>query len=65
MSSVALEAVLAKLYTDEATPYKSLGKYYDHDFVNHSEEQYVKGEAHTNTIENYWCNRAPYLCTTR
>ena len=42
------------LYTDEATPYKPFNKIYDHDSVNHSKEEYVRGEVHTNTIENYW-----------
>ncbi len=44
----------SKLFTDEATSYKGLGVVYEHDVVNHSKEEYVRGEAHTNTIENYW-----------
>jgi len=42
------------LYTDELQSYKGLQKEYFRDMVNHSEGQYVKGNAHTNTIENFW-----------
>ena len=27
---------------------------FQHDVVNHSEKQYAKGFAHTNTIEGFW-----------
>jgi len=27
---------------------------YDHDSVNHSASEYVRGEVHTNTIERFW-----------
>ena len=27
---------------------------YNHESVNHSEKEYVRGDAHTNTIESYW-----------
>lgn len=42
------------LYTDEFTSYKSLQRVYDHQFVKHSNHQYVKGNVHTNTIESFW-----------
>ncbi|MFI5200900.1 MAG: IS1595 family transposase [Candidatus Kapaibacterium sp.] len=42
------------LYTDELQSYKGLQKEYYRDMVNHSEGQYVKGNTHTNTIENFW-----------
>jgi len=43
------------VYTDEYTVYDSLGKEgYRHDRVNHSEEVYVAGDVHTNTIEGFW-----------
>jgi transposase-like protein len=44
----------AKLYSDEATQYKALGKVYEHEFVNHSQGEYVKGNAHTNSVESFW-----------
>ena len=41
--------------TDEWPPYKRLRKYpYTHLVVKHAAKQWVKGEAHTNTIENFW-----------
>jgi transposase-like protein len=42
------------LYTDEATFYPKLKKHFEHEAVNHSKEEYVRGKVHTNTIENYW-----------
>jgi len=49
----------AKLFiTDEAIGYKSLGKAYRHETVNHIRLEYVrKGDPrsiHTNSIENFW-----------
>lgn len=43
----------AKLYTDDMHAYDSLGSVYIHEVVNHSQE-YVKGEVHTQGIENFW-----------
>jgi len=43
----------SKIYTDEATIYRSIPKDYIHDFVNHM-ERYVKGRVHTNGLENFW-----------
>ena len=41
--------------TDEWVAYKSLPKIgYRHGVVDHSRDQWVSGEAHTNTIEGYW-----------
>ena len=42
------------IYTDQHKSYAGLGPDYFHDFVNHKME-YVRGEVHTNTIENFWC----------
>src|SRR5215213_9225627 len=43
------------VYTDENTVYDTLGKEgYRHDRVNHSQEVYVSGDVHTNTIEGFW-----------
>jgi len=43
----------SKIYTDEASIYKSLPKEYTHEFVNHM-ERYVNGQVHTNGLENFW-----------
>jgi len=43
----------AKVYTDEASGYDGLGKNFVHGVVNHSME-YVKGQVHTQGIENFW-----------
>lgn len=43
------------LMTDEATMYKMVGKEYaSHESVNHSQDEWVRGIAHTNTIEGYF-----------
>jgi transposase-like protein len=44
----------ATVVTDEWGAYKSLDKEYRHEVVNHKAEEWVRGEAHTNTIENAW-----------
>ena len=45
----------ARLSTDEASYYRALGKEFsEHLAVNHSAEEYVRGEAHTNTLEGYF-----------
>lgn len=43
----------AKVYTDEHLGYDGLANNYVHKVVNHSLE-YVKGQVHTNGIENFW-----------
>jgi transposase-like protein len=43
----------AKVYTDEATAYDGLSKNYVHKVINHSQE-YVRGQVHTQGIENFW-----------
>jgi len=43
------------IYSDEYTVYDVLGKKgYEHKRVNHSEQVYVVGNVHTNTIEGFW-----------
>ncbi len=43
------------IYTDEWGAYKGLAdKDTEHKTVNHSEEEYVKGDVHTNSVENVW-----------
>ena len=43
----------SKVYTDEAVAYDLLRRRYVHDTVNHS-ETYVRGQVHTNGLENFW-----------
>jgi hypothetical protein len=43
------------LMTDEATHYRQVGrKFASHDAVNHSKDEYVRGDVHTNTVEGYY-----------
>lgn len=43
------------IYTDEYGAYRRLSKLgYSHTTVNHSKLEYVRGTAHTNTIEGFW-----------
>ncbi len=43
------------VYTDEFVVYDDLGRRgYHHRRVNHSEEVWVSGRAHTNTLEGFW-----------
>jgi transposase-like protein len=43
----------ATLYTDDFRGYRGL-KDYNHASVNHSNGEYVRGDAHTNGIESFW-----------
>ena len=43
----------SEVFTDELASYTGLDKDYVHQFVNHAEE-YVRGNVHTNGIENFW-----------
>lgn len=42
------------IMTDEWLSYKGLSGNYVHEIVNHGSGQYVIGNSHTNTIENFW-----------
>ncbi len=42
----------ATVYTDEHGSYE--GMPFDHEAVNHSAGEYVRGEAHTNGMESFW-----------
>ena len=42
------------IMTDEFKSYRKLDMIYKHDFIAHSEFQYVRGECHTNTIEGFF-----------
>ena len=45
----------AKLNTDEHAAYKEVGREFaSHDTVNHSRDEYVRGDAYTNTVEGYY-----------
>lgn len=41
------------VYTDDAVPYDKLHSRYVHEVVNHAEE-HVRGQVHTNGLENFW-----------
>jgi transposase-like protein len=43
----------SRLYTDNAVVYDNLRSRYVHDVVTHTDE-YVRGQVHTNGIENFW-----------
>src|SRR5487761_574434 len=43
----------SKVYTDSAVSYNRTGWHYVHEAVNHA-ECYVKGQVHTNSLENFW-----------
>ena len=43
----------AKVYTDDAVAYDELSKNFVHKVVNHSRE-YVRGQVHTQGIDNFW-----------
>ncbi len=43
----------SKVFTDQHRGYSNM-KGYDHQAVSHSAGEYVRGEAHTNTIESVW-----------
>jgi transposase-like protein len=43
----------SSVYTDQAVGYDNLKSRYIHDTVNHA-ETYVKGQVHTNGLENFW-----------
>ncbi len=43
----------SRVYTDAAVTYDNLGKTYIHEVVNHAQE-YVRGQVHTNGLENFW-----------
>ena len=40
--------------TDNHTSYFTMPSYFKHESVNHSTEEYKRGEFHTNTIEGFW-----------
>lgn len=43
----------SRIYSDQAVAYDSLKANYIHETVNHADE-YVRGQVHTNCLENFW-----------
>ncbi len=43
----------SNLYTDQLGAYTKIGREYAHEVINHA-QTYVRGNVHTNTIENFW-----------
>ena len=43
----------SRVHTDELPSYEGLGGSYVHEIINHAEE-YVRGNVHTNGMENFW-----------
>lgn len=48
----------SRLHTDEASAFKLLTERYgyEHETVDHSKEEWVRGDVHTNTIEAFWAS---------
>jgi hypothetical protein len=44
----------SKVYTDSATLFEGSLNGYVREMVNHSAKEYVRGEVHTNSVENFW-----------
>ena len=45
----------ATIYTDEMPSYNRLERMgYEHRVINHNARQYVNGDIHTNTIDDFW-----------
>lgn len=42
------------LYTDDAGQYRHMNRDSTHEVVNHGKKEYVRGKAHTNTVEGFF-----------
>ena len=42
------------LMTDDASQYRHMSRDFAHETVNHGAGEYVRGDAHTNTVEGYF-----------
>lgn len=42
------------VFTDEAKHYSELKPDYHHDTVNHGDEEWARGDVHTNTVEGFF-----------
>ena len=50
------------IYTDDFPGYRQLPSHgYCHDFVKHSEGEYVRGEVHTQNLDGYWGQLKKFL----
>jgi transposase-like protein len=54
----------SRLYTDSASSYRAL-KGYVHDYVNHTQKEYARGEVHENRAECLFSLLKPYLWVFR
>jgi hypothetical protein len=54
----------SRLYTDSASSYRAL-KGYMHDYVNHTQKEYARGEVHENRAECLFSLLKPYLWVFR
>ena len=50
----------SRLYTDSASSYRALTGYV-HDFVNHTQKEYARGDVHENRAESLFSLLKPYL----
>jgi transposase len=48
----------SRIHTDEASNFRLLTERYgyDHEMIDHSAKEYVRGDVHTNTIDGFWSN---------
>ena len=44
----------ATIYSDDLASYDKLNETYNHESINHTIGEYVRGDVHTNTMENFW-----------
>ncbi len=56
LGPIITENVVAgtRISTDTHRSYARLGANYDHQTVNHTKKEYVRGDVHTNTLEGHW-----------
>jgi transposase-like protein len=59
VSDIAVQAG-SMLYTDSASSYRAL-KGYVHEFVNHTQKEYARGDVHENRVECLFSMLKPYL----
>lgn len=42
------------IHTDDSRIYARVKRHFEHQYVNHSAKEYVRGQVHTNSIEGFW-----------